>query len=198
MILAWEECEVIELPECTTADDLLSNEQEKQAIALYRHTKELSKLRYESELRREDSLIQQSSHMQAAFSFMTAAVFMALPIMIEHKGNLSLNFFFVAISSIVFFLLISLVTASLAQRRVKKEAMMNVNDIEKFVSDNWTEALTESQQLKQWVNVIGKIQGSLSDVNNKRVTQIRLSMLSFFISIGLIVFWYIVAVCKML
>lgn len=54
---------------------------EKQAISLYRHVKEISTLKYESELRREDSLIQQFGHMQAAFSFMTAAIFMATPIM---------------------------------------------------------------------------------------------------------------------
>lgn len=181
-----------------TTTSSLTEEQERQAVALYTHVKELSQLKYESELRREDSLIQQSSHMQTAFSFMTAAVFMALPIMIEYKGVLSLVFFLVAISSIVFFLLVSLVTASLAQRRVKKETLMNITELEKFVSDNWQQTLNESQQLKQWVAVVGKVQRSLSEINEKRVVKIRISMGSFFISIGLIVFWFIVAICKLL
>lgn len=172
--------------------------QEQQAVALYKHVKELGQLKYESELRREDSLIQQSSHMQTAFSFMTAAVFMALPIAIEYRGNLSLDFFFVSASSIVFFLLLSLVLASLAQRRVKREALESVENLEKFVSDNWKQTLMESQQLKQWVNVIAKVQKSIAKANDERVIEIRLSMLSFFISIGMVIFWYIVAVCKMI
>jgi len=70
------------------------DEQEKQAIALYSHVKELGILKYEAELKREDSLIQQSSHMQTAFAFMSAAVFMLVPIILEYRGSLSLIFFF--------------------------------------------------------------------------------------------------------
>lgn len=176
----------------------MTNEQENQAVALYKHTKELSQIKYESELRREDSLIQQSSHMQTAFSFTTAAIFMAVQIILDNRGVLSLEFFFVAISSIVLCLMISLVTASLAQRRVKKQALMSVFDIEEFVAENWQQTLKESQQLKQWVKVIGAVQKSLADINEKRVLLIRISMGSFFASIGLIIFWYIVAICKML
>lgn len=176
----------------------MTEEQEKQAIALFKHTKELSQLKYESELRREDSLIQQSSHMQTAFSFMTAAVFMAVSILIEHRGKLSLTFFFVSVSSIVLFLLVSLVSASLAQRRVKKHALMNIFDIENFVAENWQQTLQESQQLKQWVEVIGKVQQSLAEVNERRIVLIRISMGSFFVSIALILFWYVVAICKLL
>lgn len=182
----------------STQADEQEIKQEQKAVALYTHVKELSQLKYESELRREDSLIQQSSHMQTAFSFMTAAVFMALPIAIEYRGNLSLNFFFVSTSFIVFFLLLSLVLASLAQRRVKKQALDSVENLEKFVSCNWEQTLKKSQQLKQWVSVIAIVQNSIAKANDERVIEIRLSMLSFFISIGMVIFWYIVALCKML
>ena len=176
-----------------------SDELEEQAVDLYMYVKELGTLKYEAELRREDSLIQQSSHMQTAFSFMSAALFMAAPILIDNRGNqLSLNFFFAAFSSIVFFLLASLVAASLAQRRVLRRTFMSIPDIEAFVSSTYKQTLKRSAQLKQWVQVVGDAQVGLQKVNEKRVMLIRISMGSFLGSIGLIVFWYIVALIKML
>lgn len=176
-----------------------SDELEEQAVNLYMYVKELGTLKYEAELRREDSLIQQSSHMQTAFSFMSAALFMAAPILIDNRGNqLSLNFFFPAFSSIVFFLLASLVAASLAQRRVLRRTFMSIPDIEAFVSSTYKQTLRRSAQLKQWVQVVGDVQVGLQKVNEKRVKLIRISMGSFLGSIGLIVFWYIVALIKML
>ena len=176
-----------------------SDELEEQAVDLYMYVKELGTLKYEAELRREDSLIQQSSHMQTAFSFMSAALFMAAPILIDNRGNqLSLNFFFAAFSSIVFFLLASLVAASLAQRRVLRRTFMSIPDIEAFVSSTYKQTLKRSAQLKQWMQVVGDVQVGLQKVNEKRVMLIRISMGSFLGSIGLIVFWYIVALIKML
>lgn len=188
-----------EVQKAKEVEKVMSKEElEQQAVTLYRHVKEISKMKYESELRREDSLIQQSSQMQTAFSFMTAALFMAAPILIEHRGSLSLNFFFIAFSSIVFFLLLSLVFASLAQRRRKYNAFMDIAEIEKYVSEHWEQTLLESQQLKQWVDLVGRVQKSKADGNDERVTLIRLSMASFFVSIAGIAFWYIVAICKMI
>lgn len=103
------------------------NEQEKNAIILYTHVKEIALFKYEAEQRREDSLIQQSSQMQTAFSFTSAAVFMVTPVIIQYRGVLSLEFFLVAISSVIFFLMISLVTASAAQFRQKLEGLPGIN-----------------------------------------------------------------------
>ena len=64
----------------------------------YRHIKELALLKYDAEEKRELNLIQQSSQMQTAFSFMTAAVFMAVPICIEYRGILTLKFFLVSLT----------------------------------------------------------------------------------------------------
>ncbi len=169
---------------------------ERQAVTLYRHVKELSQLKYESELRREDSLIQQSSHMQTAFAFMTAALFMAAPIIYEYRGKMPFGFLLLVFSSIVFFLIISLITASMAQRRVKVETFPSIKELEKFVDENWEQSLNESQQLKQWVELVGKVQKNKDEINARRVIFIRISMISFFISIGLVVFWFVFAVFK--
>lgn len=173
-------------------------DQEKRAISLYSHVKELGILKYEAELKREDSLIQQSSHMQTAFAFMSAAIFMVTPIVLEYRGSLSLRFFIVAISSIVLFLLISLITSSMAQFRRKFDDFPDVSDIEKHVEENWKSVLKKSQQLKQYVDLLGTVQKSKAKGNDSRVLLIRISMWSFMFSLALIIFWYIVAICKIL
>lgn len=89
-------------------------EQNQMVAAQYRYIKELAIMKYDAEERREQNLLQQSSQMQTAFSFMTAAVFMALPICIEYRGVLSLKFFLISTSFISVFLIASLITASLA------------------------------------------------------------------------------------
>lgn len=75
---------------------------------------------------------------------------------------------------------------------------MSIPDIEAFVSSTYKQTLRRSAQLKQWVQVVGDVQVGLQKVNEKRVKLIRISMGSFLGSIGLIVFWYIVALIKML
>lgn len=165
------------------------NEKEKNAIILYTHVKEIALYKYDAEQRREDSLIQQSSHMQTAFSFMSAAVFMVTPVIIQYRGVLSLEFFLVAISSVVFFLLISLVTASAAQFRQKLEGLPDINVLENHINDNWETTLATSQQLKQFVELFGKVQASKAKGNDKRVLLIRISMWSFMASIIDIILW---------
>ena len=179
-------------------ENFLSKEDilEQQAVTLYRHVKELSKLKYESELRREDSLIQQSSHMQTAFAFMTAALFMAVPIIFQYRGLLPISFLVFAISTIVLCLLVSLLTASFAQNRMKYEAFPSIDIIEKFIDNNWKQSLKESQQLKQWIDLVSSVQKSKSTINERRVFLIRLSMWSFYLSIGFIVFWFVMAIIK--
>ena len=71
-------------------------EQNQMVAAQYRYIKELAIMKYDAEERREQNLLQQSSQMQTAFSFMTAAVFMALPICIEYRGVLGLKFFLIS------------------------------------------------------------------------------------------------------
>ena len=73
---------------------------------LFRYALELAQEKYDYENQREQDLVQQSGQMQAAFSFMTAALFMALPIALDHKGSLSELFFFISFSIILIFNLI--------------------------------------------------------------------------------------------
>lgn len=174
------------------------DEREKQAVLLYAHLKELAIFKYEAELQREDSLVRQSGQMQTVFAFMSAAIFMATPVLLEYRGILTLDFFLLSVSSVMLFLLISLTLASLIQFRRKHKGLPNIEDIEKEVETNWEKVLNESQKLKQYVILLGEIQKSKTETNDKRVLFIKASMGSFMCSITLIIFWYVVAIIKII
>lgn len=163
-------------------------------INQYRYIKELSKMKYDAEIKREQNLIQQSSQMQTAFSFISAAVFMAIPICIENRGNLSLTFFLVASSCICFFLLLSLVFASIAQWRWKAGTLPDIQDLRSSIVDNadWEKLSKEEHQLVQWVDLVSEVQSEKARLNSYRVCLIIASMVCFYLAITSIVCAYII------
>ena len=175
-----------------SVDDLITTQ--------YRYIKELSALKYESEEKREQNLIQQSSQMQTVFSFMTAAIFMAVPICIEYRGALSLEFFLVSISIIVAFLIASLILASLAQWRWKTETFPDVIQIRDSVIDNpeWQKLTVEYNQISQWVDLIAKVQKEKAKLNGRRVWLIMASMICFYCSIFSVVISFIIGIAKII
>lgn len=162
----------------------------------FRHIKELSQVKYEAEEKREQNLIQQSSQMQTAFSFMTAAIFMAIPICIEYRGSLSLKFFFHSVSLIIAFLIASLLLASIAQWRWKTNSFPDIMQIKKSIIDNpeWEKFLVEYNRIDQWINLIGTVQKEKSKLNDRRVKLIMASMVCFYCSIISIIVSYVVGV----
>lgn len=161
----------------------------------YQHIKELAILKLESEEKREQSLIQQSSQMQTVFSFMTAAIFMALPICIEHT-TLPIKFFLVTISTVVMFLIASLVLASISQWRWKTQTFPDVIDIKNEVinSSDWEIYLKEYNRIDQWVNLVSNIQSEKAKLNARRVSFIMASMICFYCSVATVVISYIIAI----
>lgn len=164
----------------------------------YRHIKELSKLKYDAEERREQNLIQQSSQMQTVFSFMTAAIFMAVPICVEYRGTLSLEFFLLSVFIIVIFLIASLVLASIAQWRWKTKTLPDITTIKDEVinSSEWEALTVEYNQIDQWVNIVGEVQAKKATLNDRRVKLIMASMICFYCSILSIVISFIIGIAK--
>ena len=160
---------------------------------LFRYSLELAQEKYDYENQREQDLVQQSGQMQAAFSFMTAALFMALPIALDHKGSLSELFFFISFSIILFFLLVSLVLASLATWRWKKIALGNVTEIKKSIleTDEWEPFMKEYHRISSKLDALEKVQVRKETINNRRASLIHSSMIAFYLSIGSIVVSYI-------
>lgn len=175
-------------------------EQDQMVVAQYRYIKELALMKYDTEEKREQNLIQQSSQMQTAFSFMTAAVFMALPICIEYRGILSLKFFLVSTSIVSIFLIASLIMASLAQWRWKTESLPDISVIKESIvnSTEWESLCTEHVQLAQCVELIGKVQNCKAKINDRRVVLIMASMVCFYLAIASIVLSFIIAIIMML
>ena len=164
----------------------------------YEYMKHIAEVIYENEERREDSIIQQASHMQTAFSFVIAAVFMATPVMMEYRGHLTESFFFVAISSISFLLLVSLIFATMAQNRKKREVFPSIESIRDKIENDYKLFQTIAAREKYLVKMYEKIHPSLEKSNDRRVLWVRLSMGSFYVALALCIFWYIVAIIKIL
>ena len=175
-------------------------QEEQQIVSQFQYIKELSLMKYHAEDQREQNLIQQSSQMQTAFSFMTAAIFMALPICIEYRGVLSLKFFLISISIISSFLIASLILASLAQWRWKTESLPDISVIKDEIvnSTEWESLCQPHFQIAQLVDLISKVQQHKSQLNDTRVKLIMSSMISFYLSIFSIVVSFIIALIIML
>lgn len=172
--------------------------QKEVADQVYAHIKELAQFKYESELRREDSLIRQSSNMQTVFAFTTAALFMSAPVIITYRGSLSLTFFLVVFSSITLALMISLIFATRAQKRFLVKTFPDIEEIEKTIEKDYKFVLTKAQRNKQFVELLGEVQKGYADRNDKRVKWVRWSMNLFYAAIILSMFWFIVAIWKII
>lgn len=164
----------------------------------YEYIKYIAEVIYKDEQRREDSIIQQAGRMQTAFSFVIAAVFMATPVMVEYRGSLTESFFFIAISSISFFLLVSLFFATMAQNRRKIEVFPTIEVICDKIENDYKLLLTIAARDKYLVKTYEKVHNSLEKSNNRRVLWVRLSMGAFYIALALCALWYIVAVIKII
>lgn len=162
----------------------------------YEYLKELSENIYRNEERREDSLIQQAGHMQAVFSFVMAALFMITPLIIQNRGNLSMTFIFISLSTISSSLLFSLLFATIAQRRCKRQDFPKIAKIREYIENNYQDFATPESRNKYIVQMYEKIYDSFSKANDKRMFWIRGSMVSFYVALMFCIFWFIVAICK--
>ncbi len=162
-------------------------------ISQFEYVKDLASVKYDAEEKREQNLIQQSSQMQTVFSFMTAAIFMAAPILIQYCEQLSIKFFFVSISFVTAFLLLSLLLASLAQWRWKTKTFPDINEIKNSIvqSAEWENLSQKSYQLNQWIDLMASVQAERTKLNERRVKLIMGSMISFYCSILAIVVCFI-------
>lgn len=165
----------------------------KTADELYSYVKEFAVLKLENETKREDSLIQQSANMQTAFSFTTAALFMVAPVAVEYRGKMSLEFLLLAFSTITALLLISLLFASLAQNRKLNTTFPDVDVFTNHIVNKYEDYLTPAQRDKAFAELIGKVQKSKNEINDKRVKRIRWSMRAFYAALVLTVIWFFVA-----
>ena len=111
------------------------NADEQQKLS--NHIRQIAQTIYEAELRREDSLIQQSVQMQTAFSFTSAALFMVAAIAVEYKYPLTYGFLLLAFSTITALLLASLILATVAQKREKRNDFVSIKETSDFIQRHY-------------------------------------------------------------
>lgn len=135
------------------------------------------------EMKRQEDILQQASHMQTAFSFATATIFMALPVIVGYKGSLSYEFLLFAFSTITILLFVSLFLATFAQRRIKEKEYPSISSFIKYIEDNYTKFLKREQREKYLADTYADIQKSYEDSNKKRSNCLFASTMVFYASL---------------
>lgn len=164
----------------------------------YAYMAAFAKTIYENEERRESSLIQQASQMQTAFSFVIAAVFMVAAIVVENHDPLSLDFLLLCFSTITIALLTSLVAATIAQSRYKRDDFPQVATMKMRVITEFENFKTEAQRSKYLLDTYEIMHKSYEETNEKRRKWVVVSMNSFYIALALCALWFFVGICKIL
>ena len=173
----------------------MCNNEEKQ-IQIFKYMVEIDKMSYETELKRENSLISQASQLQTTFSFLAVVVLMIAPLLIECSHKVSSLFIFIATSSIIAVLLLSLICAVVAQRRKKNITFSDVSKMNAHIYQNIDYFETEEQRFKYITEMYEKLQGSTQETNENRALLIRSSMFLFYVALGLCFMWFIIGICK--
>ena len=158
---------------------------------------DFAELKYKEEVNRENAIIQQAATMQAAFSFVTAAIVMVIPVVCEYRGNVSLDYYLFVFSTVIGTLMFSLFSATKALARRKSEAFLDVEDMNVFIEKNKSDLSTEEQRNRHYAEYLGKVQKSLVVNNDERVRWLRCSQYVFYGSLILCLVWFLVTLFKM-
>ena len=175
-----------------------SSEEEQFQTDCYEYMASFAKIIYENEERRESSLIQQASQMQTAFSFVIAALFMVAAILVEYHEPLSFEFLLLCFSTITAALLISLIAATIAQSRYKRDDFPQVTVMKTKIILEFENFKTSAQRSKYLLDTYEKMHESYEKTNEKRRHWVIVSMRSFYVALGLCALWFLVGICKIL
>ena len=163
------------------ADDRIDPQSAEQISLRTQNIVEFSKFSYELEEKREQSLIEQSSQMLTAFSIASAALLMAVPIILEYTC-ISKCRILISAGLVLFFMLISMVLAVISQWRFKYKTMMNGDELLQKVEKNAKGHIYQAQYDYQWIDQLKEIQDSKKKNNDKRYKLIHASMIFFLIA----------------
>lgn len=164
-----------------------NNQDNSQADFLMQNIIDLGMYSFELEEKREQSIILQSGNMLTAFSVVSAALIMAIPIVLENTIVPKNQVLFCAGIAILL-LLGSLVLSTLAQWRYKYQTMQTVDEIFNSVNTEHYNYSIQAQFDIQWKEQLSQIHKSKIKNDNKRVNLLKASMIVFWLAIGVLVF----------
>ena len=168
---------------------------EQTALRL-KNVVEFAQFSYELEDKREQSLITQSGQMLTAFSVTSAALLMAIPILIEHT-DINKHMVLTTAVIVLALMIISMVFAMVSQWRFKYVTMMNGEELLQKIEADKTHHVYQPQYDYQWVNQLTVIQNSKKKNNDKRYILINISMIAFFAAVAALgICTIIIAMCS--
>lgn len=162
---------------CRKVSAINLNKSEKENLKM-KNVVDFGKFSYELECQRENSLIGQSGSMLTAFSIYTAALYMLVPIAIEHFKNLTYGIL-LSVGIVSMLLIVSLVLALISQWRFKYKTMLDVEGFYSYIEKESDLYKTQADYDYQWKYQLAPIQQSKKNNNDKRVKLILASMITF-------------------
>ena len=166
-------------------EEKIVDKEDEKALRM-EYAKELGKFSLELEEKREQSILNQSGQMLTAFSLFSAAILMAVPIVIEHSNIPAHQVMYLAELAFIP-LIISLALAIIAQWRFRYQTMLNATEFENCLYRNREEYQERADYDWQWICQLSDVQKSKKANNDKRVLLVKLSMALFLASVGMLV-----------
>lgn len=146
---------------------------------------QLGRYSFEMEQRRGESIIKQAGEMLTAFSVFSAALLMAIPLLINYTPvNPTKLLTWIGAATVP--LIISLCTAIIAQWRFKYQGMINAEEFQKTIFNSIKQYRSQDQYDMQWVYQLSSMHRSIEKINNLRVVFVKISMACFSLSIAII------------
>ena len=161
---------------------------------------ELSKMVYQIEEKREESFTLQASRMQSAFSFVIAAIAMLIsPIISDNNGSLPFVEIYAMFASIIALLLLSLLFATIAQRRRKRNLLIDPEKLEQEISSKWhSEFDGKAVRAKTLGKMLLKMVPDYRKNNDRICNWLLWSRVCFYFAMIVSIVWFVVITVQLI
>lgn len=167
-------------------------------LSVLKFAEQVTHNKYQRELEVESGIIAQAGQMQAAFSFVTAAIFMVAPVACEYRGEkISLNLILMIFTVISVAMVCSLVFATLAHQRRKHNEEEDAGNLNNYILENEKWFNNEKYRVDYLTQTYIELQGSMVKINETRLKWLRMSTYSFYVAIALCCLGFVVYVLNM-
>lgn len=171
----------------TVSNDDTPDPQSKKQIKLrMKNVVNFAKFSFELEEKREQSLVNQSGQMLTAFSVVSAAILMAVPILIDYT-SVSKRIILISAGITLAPMLLSMALALLSRWRFSYVTMITGQELLQKIEANANNHVYQYQYDYQWLDQLANIQNSKKKNNDIRGILIYASMIVFFYAVASLV-----------
>lgn len=169
-----------------TIDETFDPKSVEQFELRMKNVAEFAKYSFELERKREQSVVEQTGQMLTASSVTSAAVLLAVPILLEHTC-VSPPIILFSSGAILVCIFVSMAFAIYSQWRFKYETLMSGMEFLLGIEADIEDYVVQAQYDYQWINQLTDIQDSKKENNDKRCRYIVISMRFFFAAIIILI-----------